>query len=272
MKPLKIDVFSLPDLLPPDSSPQAAVFIDVLRATSVMTTALAAGAKRILPIAEAQQALRLRDRMIAERHVTAEDILTGGERKAVRIKGFDLGNSPSDYTPERVAGRTILFSTTNGTRAILSLNAPATQKFLASFLNAEAVTERIETFESVAIVCAGTDGQYTEEDMLLAGRLVDRLVQRAQQNQFHNNDSAREVVLNVEAETARLLWQEFYEALPPNFTAETLEKSLARTLRTSRGGQNLVRAGLTADIADVCRIDSVSLVPEYRMGEIQADH
>ena len=277
---MRIEVFPLPDLVPEDAAPDAAFFIDALRATSTMTVALDAGAQRIIPVADPQETLRLRDRMIADGAVSAEQIRTGGERKGTRIAGFDFGNSPREYTPESVGGKTLLFSTTNGTRAILSLHAPTTRKFLASYLNAETVVERIlsERFPSVAIVCAGTDRQYTEEDLLLAGLLTDRLCERIERENRalgHFGAEAEKIALNIQAETVRYQWREFFAAANADENADekpfSLEKPLITALRASRGGKNLLAVGLGRDIPDVCRLDTLALLPEYRMGDIRAD-
>ena len=271
---MQIEVFPLPDLVPDDCSPEAAVFIDALRATSTMTAALAAGAKRIIPVADPQETLRLRDRMIADGAATPDDIRTGGERRGKKIAGFDFGNSPREYTPETVGGKTLLFSTTNGTRAILSLRSSATRKFLAAYLNAEAVVERLwtERFKSVAIICAGTDREYTEEDLLLAGLLTERLCGCAERKNIKDGrfgGDAEKITLNVQAETVRFQWREFLASLPPEKEKRNIEKSLVQNLRASHGGKNLIAIRLDRDIPDVCRLDSLEKVPEYRLGEIR---
>lgn len=264
-KEIQLDVFALPDLIPPDYAPDAAAVIDVLRATSTMTTALANGAKKIIPVSEPDETLRMKTTLSAEFAEKAGKILTGGERGGVRIDGFDLGNSPASYGPEQVADRLILFSTTNGTRALLSLTEPKTRKFLASFLNAEAVVRRLweGDFNSIAIVCSGTDRQFTEEDLLLAGLLTDRLVRRAA-------EAGVSLTLNIQAETARYQWTEFWRSIPDGADSETIAHRLVAALKTSHGGRNLLRVGLTGDIPDVCRLDSLDLVPEFRLGGIEA--
>ena len=285
--PERIDVFPLPDLVPAGYRPGAVLFIDVLRATTTMTAALAAGAEQVIPVMEPAQALEMK-RLLEESDPQKKGkILLGGERKGVRIEGFDLGNSPSAYTSERVRGKTILFSTTNGTRAILTFgrvsalppdNSPAavgggpslrrqtaalpaegrTRAFLGSFLNAAALAEKLRAFHSVAVVCAGTDLRYTEEDILLAGLLVSRLLRP-------ETDPFSRPLLNVQAETAKYLWESFLESTSP----ERLEKDLCEKLLASRGGENLRRIRLQADIRDAARLDRIDRIAEYSLGRIR---
>ncbi|MBP5621828.1 MAG: 2-phosphosulfolactate phosphatase, partial [Thermoguttaceae bacterium] len=121
---------------------------------------------------------------------------------------------------------------------------------LAAFVNAEAVVKRIlrEKCDVVSIVCAGTDGQYTEEDLLLAGLLVDRLTLRSS-----------DYALNVLAEVSREQWR------------RQRSTPLAELLKDSRGGRNLRKAKLLKDVADAAKLDSLDAVPEFRVGEIKLD-
>lgn len=267
---MKIDVYPLPDLVPANADPDAAVFIDVLRATSTMTVALTHGAERIIPVADAQEALRIKERMIAERPAMAGRILTGGERYGVKIAGFDLGNSPAEYTPEQVGGKTILFSTTNGTRAILSLKSGRTRKFLGSFLAADALVRYLadtESIQSVAIICAGTDRQYTEEDLLLAGLFTDSIAERLESAETNMDTvkKAGKIERNTVAETVHRQWRQFVRSLGDS----VFDAALAEKLQQSRGGQNLVRVALAADIPDVARLNRFERIAEYRLGEIR---
>ena len=289
--PARIDVFPLPDLVPAGYRPAAALFIDVLRATTTITAALAAGAEKVIPVMEPDQALRMKRLLEKSDPAKKGSLLLGGERKGLPIEGFDLGNSPAAYTPERVAGKTILFSTTNGTRAILTFErksgqspesgegdpprrggpslrqsappmpaAPRTRSFLGSFLSARALTGRLQEFPTLGIICAGTDRHYTEEDILLAGLVVSRLLRPWETG----GESRPRPLLNVQAETAKYLWESFLESVTP----ETFERRLYEKLRASRGGENLRRIHLTGDIRDAARLDSLGMVPEYTLGTV----
>ncbi len=243
----EINVYALPELafeLPLDG---VSVAIDVLRATTTITTALAFGASRVLPFETVEETFAAKKAIAARRPEEASSVLLGGERGGLPIPGFDLGNSPDLYVPSTVANKTILFTTTNGTRAILSCRGVV---LAASFLNAEAVVARLlrEGKSPISLVCAGTDGQYTEEDLALAGLIVDRLTLREVGFQ-----------LNVQAEVAREQWR------------QRRETPLVEILKSSRGGQNLKRVKLTKDIVDAAKLDSLDVVPEFRVGELRLD-
>ena len=151
------------------------VVFDVLRATSTMVTALGNGAAAIAPVAEIAEALSLRQRQ--------PDVLLAGERDGVRIEGhltggtgFDLGNSPREFTAARVGGRTVAMTTTNGTRALRAC-APAAAVLLGSFLNLSATAGCIEKARPshLLLVCSGTHDRAAYEDVLGAGALCDLL-------------------------------------------------------------------------------------------------
>ncbi len=241
----RLDVYALPALAQDLSPVGVSVAIDVLRATTTITTALANGALRVLPFEKVEETFAAKRRILEDRPEAAKDVLLGGERGGLPIHDFDLGNSPDLYSRERIEGKTLLFTTTNGTKAILRCRGAA---LLASFLNAQAVVDHIlaSGADQVSIVCAGTDGQYTEEDLLLAGLLADRLTL-----------SVEGFELNVHAEVAREQWR------------VSRRRPLADLLRDSRGGQKLKRIKLLKDVAAAAKLDSLNVVPEFRVGEIR---
>jgi 2-phosphosulfolactate phosphatase len=155
-----------PEPIPPVA---AAVVVDVLRATSTLAVALENGAARIVPAADPAAALALQ-----RRHPEA---LLCGERDGRKIPGFHLGNSPAEYAPEVVAGRTLIFASTNGSRAILAA-APAQRRWLGSFVNATATLEALDGAPEVLVVCAGKEGGFSLEDAAFAGWLCLGLVAR----------------------------------------------------------------------------------------------
>ena len=154
--------------LPPrDLSAATCVVFDVLRATSTMLTAFANGARRIYPVSTVEEACELKARL--------PDALLGGERHGVRIDGFDLGNSPREYTPSAVAGRDIIATTTNGTVALRAC-AGAGAVLAGAWLNLDALTDhllaRSGATDRLLLVCAGSGDRFALEDGLGAGALA----------------------------------------------------------------------------------------------------
>ena len=160
---MRVDVAFTPDL--PGAAPTGIV-IDVIRATSTICQALASGYERVLCTAEVDEARALRDRL-------GEGVL-GGERNAVRIPGFDLGNSPREYLEP--AGATLILSTTNGTRAVVAAAERCDRVLVASLLNLSAVVGAARAHgDDVLVVCAGVQGTPNLDDTYVAGRIAELL-------------------------------------------------------------------------------------------------
>jgi len=184
---MKIEVILTPAELPAlarrDLRETVCVVFDVLRATSTFVTALHNGAKAIIPVSEIAEALAIQKKQ--------PDVLLGGERNSMRIRAgqsggidFDFGNSPREYTPEKVRGKTIVSTTTNGTRALRAC-AGAKMVLAASFLNLTATTRFIQQLRpaQIVLVCASTHENMADEDVLAAGALCEMLVnERVTQN------------------------------------------------------------------------------------------
>ena len=221
------------------------VVIDVLRASTTIVHALAAGATEVIPFEEIEEA-----RAAAAQQSDAE-ILLGGERDGVKIDGFDLGNSPTDYTPLNVGGKTIVFTTTNGTRAMARCRQ-AERVLIGSFVNAEAVCKKLMGTKQIHLLCAGTCGEYSRDDILAAGLMVDRL----------ERQGGVTYKLNIQALTARENWTSSF-AVPYAVGAETLDPELlAVELRKSLGGRNLTALDKDDDILTAAQLDQFDLVPE----------
>ena len=173
----RVFVHLLPSLIPPGSlRGGVAVVVDVLRATTVMVHALAAGCEAVIPCGEIDEA-----KAVAA-GLPPGTALLAGERQGLPIPGFDLGNSPGDFTPEVCEGKTLVMTTTNGTRAILA-SLEAERVYIASFGNLRATSDEISVQflkkdhgHAVHIVCAGTEGHISLEDSLLAGALASQIV------------------------------------------------------------------------------------------------
>ncbi len=160
---MRVDVVFTPDEA--GAAPTGLV-IDVIRATSTICQGLAAGYEKAFCTAEVEEARELGGRL--------EGAVLGGERNAVRIPGFDLGNSPREYVEP--VGKTLVLSTTNGTRAIVAAARRCDRVFVASLLNLGAVVAAArEAGEDVLVVCAGVQGTLALDDAYVAGRIVELL-------------------------------------------------------------------------------------------------
>ena len=160
---MRVDVVFTPDEA---GAAPTGIVIDVIRATSTICQALASGYERVFCAAEMEEARALREAL-------GEGAL-GGERKAVRIPGFDLGNSPREYVEP--VGRTLILSTTNGTRAVVATAQRCERVLVASLLNLSAVVEAArDAGESALVVCAGVQGTLALDDAFVAGRIVQLL-------------------------------------------------------------------------------------------------
>jgi 2-phosphosulfolactate phosphatase len=224
-----------------DLTDTTCVVFDVLRATSSMLTALAGGATFILPVATIEEALAARR--------ADPRLLLAGERGGRRIQGaqaqgveFDLGNSPREFTPERVRGRGLAMTTTNGTRALRAC-ARASAVWVGALLNLEALAARLLRAppRSLAIVCSGTFEEAALEDTLAAGALVARLWPSYEAGQVSDS-----------AEIARQL----YAAAEPDFPRAFARARNARRL--------LADPDLHGDVAVCLRRDSLALTPRLQ--------
>ncbi|MGH7671950.1 MAG: 2-phosphosulfolactate phosphatase, partial [Gemmatimonadales bacterium] len=167
---MKIDVYFTPlGLNAGDLSGRGVVVIDVLRATSSIVTALASGAKAVVPAATSEEAVRL------TANLERDGIVLAGERRMLKIEGFGLGNSPREMTPEAVGGKTVFLSTTNGTPALVVAQG-GDPVLVAAALNFSAVAERAHAVFAqrgdLVIICAGRERQFALEDAYTAGRLI----------------------------------------------------------------------------------------------------
>src|SRR5690606_11450937 len=230
--PQPLLVHLLPELTTPEElSGGMVVVIDVLRASTTITHALAAGAREVIPCLEIDDA-----RQTAQRLEPGQAIL-GGERKGLPIEGFDLGNSPQDYTPERVGGKTVVFTTTNGTKAMMRCRQ-AQEVVIGSFANFLAVCRAITRSKSpIHLLCAGTAGRITREDAAVAGAIVFMLTY-ADRVPFELNDQAA------------LVWETGRQILGMAVATENQQLAVdnaQKVLAESQGGRNLKKIGLEQD-------------------------
>jgi len=242
---MKIDIILTPRLLPLRLEDTICVVIDVLRATTTVITALANGVREVNPFLTAVEARR-----VAE---SADNIpfLLGGERKGLRIPGFHLGNSPSEYLDSgQISGRAIYFSTTNGTpalrRAFQSSNRPV---YLGALVNLSAVSLAIvqaatkNALRSIFLVCAGRHGRPSLEDLYCAGLIAQSLWSKFTESEISPELSDTTVLAIEYAKTNR-------------------DKPLT-VLTESEHGQYLQEIGFTADLEFASQIDKYDIVPYF---------
>jgi 2-phosphosulfolactate phosphatase len=239
---MKIDVQLMP--VSPDPSylaERAVVVFDVLRATSVMVYAFSQGAEEILPVTKVEEAFQ------RARLSPAGTFLLGGERGSRRIEGFDLGNSPREYEPEKVRGKRLIVTTTNGTKAFHRV-ASGWEVMAGSFFNLGALAERcLRLGMDLFLFPSGDQGGFSLEDTVCAGMLIDRLIKTGQ----------REIVFTDAAACSLLLFQRF-------------EKNLVEAFYLSNHGRDLAKLGLEEDLAFCAQTDLTRVVPVFKDGILRA--
>jgi 2-phosphosulfolactate phosphatase len=237
----KLDVAATPAHSSARAPAASVVVIDVLRATSTIVTALGNGASGIVPVRETEEAIAVMHRLGRDRSLLC------GERDSRAIAGFDLDNSPASYTRERVAHKTLILTTTNGTRALVEAARGSAVVYCAAMLNRAAIVERLAAGEgNVLLLCAGSEGALSFEDTLCAGAIVDALVHRHQRLPI--TDAAR--------------------AAATIYTANA--KRLTTAIASGTHAASLVEKGFAADIAACAKLDVSDCVPHYADGVISA--
>jgi 2-phosphosulfolactate phosphatase len=233
---MKVTTLVLPrDIQPELIVHQSAVVFDVLRATTSMTAALAAGVKEIRVFDSLDAAKAAADAFGQPR-------LLCGERNTLPPPGFDLGNSPDQFDPAKHTGMTVFMSTTNGTRAIVAAQQAAAL-FTGALVNAAAVARQLShEGRDVTLICAGSDGQPSMEDMLGCGGVISAL--------------ANLTAVELNNDPARMAIKLF----------ESCRENLSAVLADSYGGHNIRRVHLDANIAFAARLDVFGTV-----GMVQRD-
>lgn len=232
---MPIYVAALPELLPSQAFRESglAIVIDTLRFTTTACQALRY-ADSLRVSATVEQARKLAD----------GELKLCGERDCRPIAGFHFGNSPLEFTAASVGGAQLLFTTTNGTRAVEAV-AGAAQVWLAALVNRRRICQRLAKaeFDNVWLVCSGTDRRIAAEDLLAAGSILDGA------GQSPGND---------EAQLALAAWQA---------TSQTPGR-LQGALELAAGGRNLLAAGYAGDVAFAARVDALDVVPQRGASQV----
>ena len=217
---------------------KTAIVIDMFRATSVITTALSNGCREVIPFLTIEETKEYADSLNRDEYVL------GGERKAVKIEGFDLSNSPLEYTREIVKGKSVLMTTTNGTKTLTKCGA-AKRIFIAAMINGKAVAEKLlELNEDVVIVNAGTNGNFSMDDYICSGYIINEMLK------IKNNIELTDI-----AKTANIIYESNTDII--SYVKEATHYSVMKSLE------------LDNDIEYCIKKSIIDIVPEYKDSKIR---
>jgi 2-phosphosulfolactate phosphatase len=230
---MKLDVLLTPgELVPGEIAGRAVVMLDVLRASTSIVEALAAGARTLYPVATIEEAIGL------AKTLGREEVLLAGERKALPIEGFDLGNSPGEFTPERVGGKLVVMSTTNGTLALAAASS-GERVIVGAWTNFQAVVDDLARTQAEPVfLCAGRERAFGLEDAVCAGQMAAALMKALPDVEWELNDGAV---------AALALAEEFPDP--------------AKLFPHTAAGRAIVDAGLGEDLAFCARTDLRDVLP-----------
>jgi 2-phosphosulfolactate phosphatase len=215
--------------------------VDVLRASSTIAVALANGARAVIPAGNSEEVVS------RAKSLTKSEVRLAGERRSKPISGFDMGNSPLEFTRESVEGKTIVMTTTNGTAAILAVQG-ARDVIVASYVNFSAVLTMLRAAlrggSDVTLLCAGQDRRFALEDAACAGRFVQQIT--AKHTRAAINDAAQAAIL----------------------IDKKFGTNITRMLKSTDHGRMLVEAGFADDLAVCADVDSYAVLPVYQDRQI----
>ena len=212
------------------------IVVDMLRATSTIVTAIENGCNRIYPVTDVEEAMSVFSKINKD-----ENVLLGGENGSKKISGFHLSNSPLEYTKEKIAGKDIILTTTNGTRAINWAAASAHAVLIGSLLNASAVMKKAVSYKkNITMLCAGTGGRYSLDDIIACGCMLSSL---------DNIDSKYDL-----CDLSYSCINEYI--ISKNNIAGALEKSFHY--------KKLKRLGFSKDLEYCCKVDTHDIAPIFK--------
>lgn len=236
---MKLSVFHTPELTPQTSVADCAIAVDVLRATSTIVTALSVGAEAVQVFSDLDKLLKVSEGWSPEKRLRA------GERGGAKVEGFDFGNSPLDCTPERVGGRRLFISTTNGTRALQCVES-APIVLAAALINRRAVVRYVleKKPKTVWIVASGWEGSFSLEDTVCAGAIAHQL-------QLELGCTVQDLAGNDETIGAIALYEQW-------------QNQLHELLCSATHGQRLLRLGCDEDLKYCSQTDVLDILPIQR--------
>jgi 2-phosphosulfolactate phosphatase len=209
------------------------VVIDVLRASSTIITALSNGAKEVVPVGTVEFAVKVSG------GIFGGQTLLGGERNTKKIEGFALGNSPSEYTKEIVSGKSIVFYSTNGSRAIVKAKYSA-NLFVCSFNNLSVLAKHLKKLNGdVIILCSGNNNLFNLEDSVCAGMLINELV-----------TTDKKIELTDSSIGAMSLYK-------------SVGKNIFKMLSESDHGRLLIENGFKDDLIACAELNNTEVIPHY---------
>ena len=228
------------EIVPGDIQGRVVAVIDVLRASTTIAVALANGARTVIPVEDVDEAIT------RSKQFDPHQVRTAGERRMMPIPGFDMGNSPLEFTSSKVNGCTVIITTTNGTRALMALSG-AHDIVVASYVNHSAVSAMLRAAarsSDISIVCAGTEGHFSLEDAACAGRYVRSITQ-----------ASPSITTNDAAHACALIDGRYGD-------------NIAEIFKDSSHGRSLAEAGFGDDLLACAQLDSHSVVPIYQERQI----
>lgn len=238
---MKLDIIiSADDIVESKINGKIVVVIDMFRATSVIVTALNNGCKEVIPY------LTIEETLNHARKFNKKKYILGGERKAVKIDGFDASNSPLEYTEELIKGKSLLMTTTNGTRTLAKATS-AKRILVGAMINAKAVAKKIINInEDVVIINSGTNGNFSMDDYICSGYIINEVL-----NDYKN------IELTDIAKTANIIYEGHKDIL--SYVKEASHYSVMKSLR------------LDDDIEYCTKKSIIDIVPEYRNKKITCE-
>ena len=231
---MKVDIIiSADDINESKIENKVVVVIDMFRATSVIITALNNGCREVVPYLTIEETLEHADKL------RRKDYVLGGERKAVKIDGFDLSNSPLEYSKERVENKTILMTTTNGTRT-LTKAIGAKKVLIGAMINAKAVAERlIQINEDVVIINAGTNGNFSMDDYICSGCIINEMLKKDEN-----------LILTDIAKTANIIYEGHEDIL--SYVKKASHYSFMKSLNLDKDIEYCIQKSIVKEVPEYC--------------------